>query len=487
MKKDKVLIIIYTLILSIVCFIPIYDFKCHKSKPVLDLYRVYLDGRSIGVIKDKEKLEKYINDEQKDIKDKYHVDNVYIPKNLYISNYSSYDDNVVDEKDIYNKIKEKETFTIKGYVIDIKNDDDIISFNVLDKEAFHNAVTSVVKAFVSSDELDKFLDGENVIIERTGRKIEDLYVKENITITEEYIPIDEVILLDEKEITKYLLFGNDVSEKTYTVKAGDTVESIAEKNKLAVEELLVVNQKLNNKNTILSIGEEVSVALISPIITIVEEDHVVEEQVIKYTTEIKYDNSKISGYSEITQKGSDGLELVTQKIKYENGDMVNALIANTDVLTEAINEVKVIGTKTIASIDPSEIPDSGDWYWPTNKPYIITSPYGYRWGSFHDAVDISGTGYGSPIYAANNGVVYKVWFDNTGGYQIEIAHANGYYTWYAHLSAQYVKAGQEVSRGQKIGAMGSTGVSTGTHLHFATYKGLPGGGGLSFNPLSLYR
>lgn len=81
-----------------------------------------------------------------------------------------------------------------------------------------------------------------------------------------------------------------------------------------------------------------------------------------------------------------------------------------------------------------------------------------------------------------------MFYDGIGGYQIIIAHDGDIYTWYAHLSAQYVRTGQEVKAGEKIGAMGCTGSAcTGTHLHFAAYRGKPGAGGVSFNSLNLYR
>lgn len=489
-KKERVISIVLTLLLSIFCLIPIFEFKTLAKENPEVLYRVYLEGKSIGVIKSKEKLENYINEEQREIREKYNVDTVYTPKSIYISEFEGYSVNTVSEESIYEKIKGSDSFTIKGYeiIIEGSTDDEDIVFYVLNKEYFENAVTSVVKAFVPSESVDEFLSGEASEVDGLGSKIEDLYIKENIKIKETFIPSDSKILLDEKEITKYLLFGEDIEEKHHIVKAGDTIESIAEENKLAVEELLVVNQDLKSKNNILSIGQEVSVALISPIITVVEEEHSVEEKEIAYTTEIEYDSSLPWGSSKIKQKGKNGSQIVTQKIKYENGEIVTALIAETELVEEAINAVKVVGTMSSSSIDPTDIPDSGDWYWPTLTPYIITSPYGWRWGTLHDAIDISGTGHGSPIYAANNGVVTKSWYDGIGGNQVIIAHSNDYYTWYAHLASIYVKVGQTVNRGAKIGTMGCTGSAcTGTHLHFATYKGKPGAGGVSFNPLTIYR
>lgn len=486
--KERIYSIVLTIVLSIFCLIPLYEFKTYAKEVPKDLYKVYLNGKSIGVIKSKEKLEKYINEEQKDLKEEYGVNTVYLPKGLYVSPYTSYNDKVMKEEDMYNLIIETESFTIKGYEISIKKDEEELKVNVLHKEDLESSITSVVKAFVSNEDLEVFLSGEEVVITNTGKKIEDLYIKENINIKETYIPSNEKIYLDEKELTKYLLFGADSKEEIYTVRAGDTIESIAETNKLAVEEFLVVNQDLKSKNNILSIGQEVSVALISPIITVVVEEHLVEEQTVKYTTEIEYDGGMSMGSSRIKQEGKDGSQIVTQKIKYENGVIVTALIAKTEVISEAINQVKVLGTKSLITINPSDIPNSGDWYWPTISPYIISSPYGWRWGALHDAIDITGTGHGSPIFAANNGVVYRVWYDGIGGNQVIIAHTGDYYTWYAHLASQTVSAGQTVSRGQKVGTMGCTGSAcTGTHLHFATYKGTPSRGGISFNPMTLYR
>jgi len=486
--KERVNSIFLTFVLSIICLVPLFEFKVHANEKPKDLYRVYLNGKSIGVIESKDRLEKYINDEQKELKEKYNVDNVHLPNGLYISNYSSYNySEVVREEVLYQLIKETEDFTIKGYQIEIKTEDEPIIINVLNKEDFENSINSVVKAFVPSEDLELFLKDEQVVIKDFGKNIEDLYIKENVTIKESYIPSTEKIFVDEKELTKYLLFGEEVNEKKYRVREGDTIESIAESNQLAVEELLVVNQDLKSKNNILSIGEEISVALISPVITVVLEEHSVEEKTIAYTTEVQYSNSIPWGTSEIKQQGKDGKQKVTQKIKYENGEIVTALIADTEVLEEVVNSIKVVGTMSAATIDPSDIPDSGDWYWPTLSPYIITSPYGWRWGAMHEGVDISGTGHGSPIFSANNGVVYRVFTDNIGGKQIIVAHANGYYTMYAHMASQNVVAGQQVTRGQKIGTMGSTGVSTGTHLHFAVYKGIPYRGGIHFNPMTLYR
>lgn len=104
------------------------------------------------------------------------------------------------------------------------------------------------------------------------------------------------------------------------------------------------------------------------------------------------------------------------------------------------------------------------YIWPAQG--MLSSGYGWRWGRMHHGIDIAAP-IGTPIYSAAPGVVeYAGW--NSGGYgnMIEVRHADGSMTRYAHLDSISVKSGQEVKQGEQIGEMGSTGYSTGPHLHF---------------------
>ncbi|WNZ24166.1 peptidoglycan DD-metalloendopeptidase family protein [Leptolyngbya sp. NK1-12] len=118
------------------------------------------------------------------------------------------------------------------------------------------------------------------------------------------------------------------------------------------------------------------------------------------------------------------------------------------------------------------------YIWPARG--VLTSGYGWRWGRMHRGIDIA-SDIGTPIYAAATGVVeYAGW--NSGGYgnMIEIRHADGSMTRYAHLNAIYVQQGQRLGQGEQIGEMGSTGYSTGPHLHFEVH--LPDQG--TVNPMA---
>jgi murein DD-endopeptidase MepM/ murein hydrolase activator NlpD len=101
--------------------------------------------------------------------------------------------------------------------------------------------------------------------------------------------------------------------------------------------------------------------------------------------------------------------------------------------------------------------------WPASGP--VTSPFGWRWGRMHEGIDI-GAPYGAPIHAAAAGrVIYCGWLGGYGNLTV-IDHGGGLATAYGHQSSIVVSCGQDVSQGQTIGYVGSTGHSTGPHLHF---------------------
>jgi murein DD-endopeptidase MepM/ murein hydrolase activator NlpD len=111
----------------------------------------------------------------------------------------------------------------------------------------------------------------------------------------------------------------------------------------------------------------------------------------------------------------------------------------------------------------SSPPSSAGLIWPVSGP--INSPYGMRWGSLHPGIDI-GAGTGTPIKAAASGRVVVAGYSGGYGNLTVIDHGNGIVTAYAHQSSLAASAGQQVAQGQVIGYVGSTGFSTGPHLHF---------------------
>jgi len=137
-------------------------------------------------------------------------------------------------------------------------------------------------------------------------------------------------------------------------------------------------------------------------------------------------------------------------------------------------------------VPPGWVPQTGPWDWPAPGDYTITSSFGTRVdpitgaAGFHEGVDIAGD-IGLRVVAARRGVVVSSGWSGGYGNLVILDHGDGVRTCYAHLSAISVSNGQVVEKGQEVGRMGSTGRSTGPHLHFqVNVNGKP------VNPLSFF-
>ena len=499
-------VIVSLIVISLGIFLLVF-FKNVTIEPQT-VYTVYLDGRSIGNIVSKKSFEDYINVKEEELKNKYNVDTIYTPKGVEIKKNFTYDTSVNSDEQIYNKIIDNKKFTVKGYEIKIvskvksedseENETKTTNIYVLSKEVFDDALDNTIKAFVDKDQYEKFLAGTQEEVKDSGSMIENIDVDDEITYKEALINTDQKIFLDSDELSKYLLYGTLDEQETYTVKADDSIESIASSHKLNVQEFLIANPSFTSANNLLYENQKVNVGLIDPIVSVVVDVHSVGEEERDYDTEIQYDSSQYVGYQEVIRDGENGLYKVTRKSQYINGQLVSGTVASSTEIKPAINRIIVKGQKYAPNVA-----DLSYWAWPTDKPYTITTYFEYRWGSFHDALDIY-VGYGSSIYAANNGVVVKAvggcspgytrCNGGRGNYIIVNHNAGGYYTIYMHLREINVSVGQTVARGQKIATMGNTGyvVPTpssynpygGTHLHFGVMVG--SSNGTPVNPLNFY-
>jgi murein DD-endopeptidase MepM/ murein hydrolase activator NlpD len=233
---------------------------------------------------------------------------------------------------------------------------------------------------------------------------------------------------------------------SYAVKQGDTIGQIARDFGLNQDTILSINNIRNAR--LLQIGQELKIP---------------NQDGILYKV-----------------KKGDSLTKIAENYKIE----VSALKTVNELFSEKANEgstVFVPGAK-LNLMDLQEI--NGDLFnWPLRG--YITSRYGYRYSpfggarQFHTGVDI-GAAMGTPVRAAMAGRVSTAGYNETSGNYVVITHHSGYRTLYAHLSVVRVKAGAYVRTGDRIGDVGSTGLSTGPHLHFTVYKN-----GITINPAAV--
>lgn len=451
-------------------------------------YQVYLNDEILGTISSKEKLEDYIDKKNEQYKKKFNVKKIYAPNGLVFKKIETYNGKISPVEEIYKEINEKGNFTISGYQFNIKNEDKITTVYTLKKSIFETAIENTIKTFLGEDHYNLYQEDNQEEIETTGSIIENVYVEENITVKKTNIPVTEIIYTDSATLSKFLVFGTVEDQKTYTVQIGDTIEDVAFNNEISVGEFLISNPTFTNAKNLLFPGQQVTIGITDPKISVVEEQYVVKDQEVNYQTEYQYDEEKLIGDDEIIQKGENGLERIAQRIKYVNGTIAYVDPVSKEELKPTISEIVIKGEKFVPTVG-----STSNWLWPTNSGYTISSDYIYRINpitggrELHAAVDIAGTGYGSPIYAVTNGVVSEATYRYQDGNYVCINHNNGYYTCYAHMSRRNVVAGQTVARGQIIGFVGQSGWATGPHLHFEVWIGRPWYGGYRINPWTKYR
>lgn len=480
-KKSIFSGILITLLLGSLMFL--VGFSNKENNYTQKLYQVYLSGEKIGMINDEEELYNLINEEQKDLKEKYGVDKIYPPNGLEVSPIYTYNKKVNSVEQIYEYIKDKDPFTIEGYEITIKKEQPIVIY-LQNESDLDTAIRNTVETFLNEEQLDAYLNGTQKEITDEGTIIEKLYLGEEISIKKTLVSTEEQIFTNAKDLSRYMLFGTLENQETYTVQLGDTIETVANNNRLNVDEFLIANPQIVSRDALLYPGQVVNIGLINPIIQVVVESTLVENQTIKFETTIEYDKNISIGTKYTKQEGINGLSKATFRLETINGAITASIPIKTEQIVAPVDQIVVMGGQNI-----NYVGDSTYWGWPTKKPYVITSRFAWRWGKMHEGIDISGTGHGSPIYSIQNGIVIRVGVGHSSmGNYIIIDHQNGYYSVYMHNSKNLVSQGETVLKGQTIALMGNTGFSTGTHLHLGVFiEGVPFAGGKAIDPLLLYR
>ena len=297
---------------------------------------------------------------------------------------------------------------------------------------------------------------------------------EDIKYVQGLYPNNKETIWDSKKLAEKLK-GKKSAAKYYTVQTGDTLSQIANANDLKVSELIALNPGVDETIRVgdsLLISNEVNYVRIKVVKTEVSREE------IPFEKEKVKDDKLYKGTTKVRRKGSKGLDEVTRLVTYVDGVRVESEEINRVTLREPVTEKIAVGTKRVTAFGPggyagsSYIKGNGSLIWPAVGCHTITSPYGYRnfrGRKFHGGIDIAGPGaYGRTIVAAASGRVVSAGWGGAYGNRVIIDHGGGMSTLYAHMAngSICVRAGQYVSGGSAIGKLGSTGNSTGPHLHF---------------------
>ncbi len=295
-------------------------------------------------------------------------------------------------------------------------------------------------------------------------KVDSVNLEEKIEIVD--VPASLKEILKEDEAINFLRNGRE-EKRVHIVKEGDSLWTIARANDMRVAELLEMNPSLTEH---LDLGQEINLVSVKPLINVVVTGERTVKQALPYKVVVETDRNMSRGREKVKVQGEKGLKETTYKLVMKNGDVINQQVINEKVIKTAKNQVVVRGKKEmIASRGTvSTFSSGGKVSWPLRGR--ITSSYGRRWGETHTGIDIDGVT-GQPVGSAADGVVIQA--GRVGGYgkMILVRHGNGLTTRYAHLSSIGVSVGDKISRGEVIGRVGSTGRSTGSHLHFEVIDG----------------
>lgn len=244
------------------------------------------------------------------------------------------------------------------------------------------------------------------------------------------------------------------------IAAGYAPEAFADK-----EELLSFLGKKNDYN-VSSYITDYTGKLVSAKLSVRSVMTYTETVTLEYNTKKIFTDSLRDGVTKVVSKGYNGEGEETYQLVSIDGIVSERETLSVDVTVAPADEVVRVGT----SSNGKEVASIGTF----QKPYdgIITSYVGPRWGRTHNGIDIVADGRpckGDPAYAAADGVVVRAdWYGGYGNCVI-IDHGDGIQTLYAHFSELSVQVGDVVKAGDEVGKIGSTGNSTGPHLHFEVH------------------
>ncbi|MBD8589651.1 M23 family metallopeptidase [Peribacillus simplex] len=433
------------------------------------IQHVYLNDEFVGSVTDETEIENIVADKVEEAQEDYpdftfdkETQLKFVPEEVF--------DEDVKEDQAVKGIQDQLNVKAEAYEIDIDNQ--AVAY-VASKEDAEDVLEKITLLYVNEEEYAEYESGKKESekdadsIKEPGSRILDIEFSLPVTFKETMVYPDEI-----KSVDKTLSMIEEGKEETtiYEAKEEEDLEAIATSHDMDLDQLLELNPGQDEDKGVKE-GERLYVTQRTPYVNVMVESEVLKEERIPFEKEVKEDDELPKGELITEQMGNEGILAFTYNVSETNGKKISESIVKKEVTEEAKTEITRKGTKVI----PSQ--GSGTYSWPADGGYI-SSKQGQRWGKLHKGIDIARPATRT-IKAADHGIIETA--GNSGGYgnKITINHNNGYKTVYAHLDSIDVIAGQKIEKGMKIGMMGSTGHSTGVHLHFEIYKN-----GSLVNPLN---
>ena len=350
------------------------------------------------------------------------------------------------------------------FSVEIRNDGDrefgvltadVVAFQAPGDEEWHSGTEAGVQTLIAD------IKGEQDQEQREDFEdfelgIQTMNFADSVEIVESYLPESQ---LTDLEQAINLVIMEQETPSIYEVAAGDTLSEIAIKVNIPMDTIVEMNDQLEDVNSTLQIGDELLITVPEPELSVARVEEEYYEEI--YDADIVYieNDNWYTNQTVVHQQPSAGFRKVVADVSYLNDKEIGREILKEEIVMEAVPKIVERGTK----IPPTYVrPISGG---------VQTSGFGRRSAptrgasSYHKGVDWA-TPTGTPVYASCGGTVAKAGWGSGYGYVVYINHEDGRQTRYGHLSKVLVSEGQSVKQGDRIALSGSTGISTGPHLHF---------------------
>ena len=312
-------------------------------------------------------------------------------------------------------------------------------------------VTTVQSEDMANKVIDSIIDS-HILKDRSSYEVVE--INADVDIQEKTVKLSAV---QSKEDAIALIEGGISKTYVYTVKEGDTLETVAKEMGTTVDELVRQNQITKGEGALkegLILRNTVSNKTISVKTVGVE----TFAEVVPYKTIYQESDKYYEGDEIVSVAGQDGKNKVKARLTRIDGEITDREDLEVEEIIPVVDRVVIKGT---AERPPTV--GCGKFIRPCTLP--IYYHFGWRWGRMHEGIDMSGPS-GTPIIAADGGTVITAGWYQGYGLAVIIDHQNGYKTLYGHCSTLAVSVGDKVYQGQHIANVGSTGNSTGPHLHF---------------------
>jgi murein DD-endopeptidase MepM/ murein hydrolase activator NlpD len=395
-------------------------------------FQVYLDKDSLGIVRSEEAALDIMNDIKKDLSNTYGAECV-LDKELSFELTHAKDKDLIKAEELKEGIKDKIDFAVLGYSI-VVNDEEVGAVKT-EKDA-KAILDDIKKPYVES------LEGD----------IQEIKFVEDVKVMKKKLQVSDI--KSNSDIIELIEIGTE-KIKTHVIEVGESFWTVAKMYDTSVDELVDANPERDPKK--LKPGDEIKLLVPTPKLTVATTEKIEYTKDTDFETIVETNDSMYKNQKKVKVEGIKGESHFVANVKKQNGAVVEEEILSEDVIKEPVNELVVQGTKELPKTMAT-----GVLMMPTRGRF--TSGYGTRWGRMHRGIDIAAA-VCTPIHASDGGTVSFSGRQGTYGNMIEIDHGNGIKTRYAHCSKLLVSKGTKVYKGQHIANVGSTGRSTGPHVH----------------------